>query len=813
MPRTTLLLAILLLAAIPAHAQDRPGGACSVADSVAVRGNQRVGEATIRADAAIPVGQPLNYQIVQRAIKDVFASGQFDDVQLYCDPQGTRSTIIIQVKERPLLGDVAVEGVKRLSEHSVKDKVDLLIGRPIDPAQVQRAVTRIDSLYESQGYYLARIHVDTSVVTGRTKVTFRVDEGRRLAISGIVINGNQRLSDKDVVGAMKTKPEGFWWFRRGEFDDDKFAADLGEKIPALYAKHGFVDFSLLRDTLIVDREHGKGEIQLTLTEGPQYKIGTFEVSGNKRFSSEEIARFYPFTNNDPTLTQRVSEIVKRQRRGPADVFDQSRWEEATNNVRTAYSNEGYIRAAVRPVVDRTVVGADSQHVVNLRWEIDEDLPAIVNKIEIAGNDYTTESCIRDQLVILPGDVFNQDRLIRSWYNIANLNFFETPLPQPDIRPAGERDVDVIFKVKEKRTGSVQFGASMGQGTGLGGFIGLEQPNLFGQCKRGSLNWQFGRYINDFSLSYTDPAVRQTRVSSTISAYRTESRYRIANLGRSTAIGGSLQFGFPVPNSPYTRLFVSYGGEQVKYGSNGLLGSESSFCRTSNCFRSTLGLTATHDTRIDLPFATAGSMQSFTSQFNGGPLGGTANFQRYTTEMRAYAPIGQVGGTKPGSQPIKFVLGLTTRAGAVFGNTGPFFYSQQFALGGVQYGQQLRGYEEFSITPDSGYIAGTGTYNAQRASFGSAFFTTSAELGMRVNQSLYVDAFYDAGNLFRRPQDFNVTRLFRGAGFGLATITPIGPLGIDLGYGFDRTKQVRQGQSTITVPNPGWQVHFKLGQIF
>ena len=85
---------------------------------------------------------------------------------------------------------------------------------------------------------------------------------------------------------------------------------------------------------------------------------------------------------------------------------------------TAYSNEGYIYAQVRPVVERVASGADSVPTVNLRWEIEERSPAIVNRVDIVGNDYTTESCIREQLLILPGEVFNQDRLIRSYQNIA-----------------------------------------------------------------------------------------------------------------------------------------------------------------------------------------------------------------------------------------------------------------------------------------------------------------------------------------------------------------------------------------------------------
>src|SRR3989475_4350489 len=74
---------------------------------------------------------------------------------------------------------------------------------------------------------------------------------------------------------------------------------------------------------------------------------------------------------------------------------------------------------------------------------------------------------------------------RSYQNISNLGFFQQPLPFPDTHPANDQgDIDVIFRVTEKSTGNVNFGASVGQGTGLGGFLGLDEPNLFGQGKRG-----------------------------------------------------------------------------------------------------------------------------------------------------------------------------------------------------------------------------------------------------------------------------------------------------------------------------------------
>ena len=799
MSRLFFLPLAISLASIPARAQGSTS-ACVLPDSVAVRGNKRVTSEKIRADAGLAAGDSLNYRVLQRTLRNVFATGAFDDVQAGCDLAGGHAILTLTVVERPLLKGFTIKGARVISEGTLRGKVELATNRPLDPSAVRATVQKFDSMYQAHGYYLAKITPVPDTTAGDVHLVFNIDEGRHLAISGVDIQGNKELKDAQVVGAMKIKPEAFWFWRKGEFDDEKFQGDLSERIPKLYQQHGLIDLQIVKDTLLVDHSNGKGLLQVTVDEGARYRVGTMEIVGNHHFTTGELMRYYPFQAHEQTITQRLRGVLGHRDRDIGS-FDQSAWDEATTAIRNAYSNEGYIYAQIRPVVDRSM--RDSTPVVNLRWEIDEKTPATINRIEILGNDYTNEACIREQLVILPGDVFNQDRLIRSYQNIQNLNFFESPLPPPDTKPANDQgDVDVIFRMKEKRTGSINFGASVGQGTGVGGFIGLTQPNLFGACKSASLQWQFGQFINDFQLSFTDPSVKQTRISATVTAYHTQSRYTIADLGQSTSSGASLQFGFPVRGSPFTRFFVSYGGEAVKF-SGGLASRDTTINQKYN-FRSTLGFTLTHDNRIDLPFASAGSQRTITAQFNGGPLGGTASFQRYTTELRNYTTLGTLGGEAPGSQPMKLVLGLTARAGMVFGNDGPFFYSQSFALGGTQYGEQLRGYEEFSVTPQ-GFVNATNS-NATRTSFGNAFFTSTVELGLRFNQMLYTDVFYDAGNVWNKPGEFDPTRLFRGVGVGVAIVTPLGPLGLDYAYGLDRVDQFGNKK-------PKWQLHFKLGQLF
>jgi outer membrane protein insertion porin family len=779
---------------------------CAVPDSIAVMGNTRVAGTTILLDAGLTAGAPLNAPMVQRAIRNVFQGGQFDAVNIECVLTKTtpvKSILLIRVVERPLLDATDVIGTSAISESTVKEKVDLVFGRPVDPAAVALVVQHIDSIYQAHGYYLARIAAETTFTEGNhASIVFHVDEGTRLAVSGVRVSGNQHIGTQAIVGAMAVKPEGFFFWQKGEFDQEKYAKDLGELIPQLYASRGYIDFQIQKDTLVVDRTRGKGLIDLTVAEGPQYKLGSFEVVGNRRFTQQDVARIYPFSNQSPTLTERVTSLVKGKAT-PKDVFDATKWDEGTRKIKDAYSNEGYIYSQVRPVVDRQQT--DSGPRVNLRWEVQEGTPAIINRIEILGNDYTSETCIRDQLSIIPGDVFNQDRLINSYRSIENLGFFESPLPLPETRQANDQgDVDIVFKMKEKRTGNVNFGASMGQGTGLGGFIGLDQPNLFGRCKKGSINWQYGRYINDLRLAYTDPALRQTRTSMTVAVYRSQSQYTIANLGQSTRTGGSLGFAFPFFGARWTRLGVQYGAEAVRYGGTGLLGQvTTNDC--AGCLRSTLGFDLTRDTRIEMPFPTDGSMQTFQMQFNGGPLGGTASFQRYTTEFKTYATLAKFGGEKGSPNGMKLVVGLTQRGGMVVGNAGPFFSTQEFAMGGVQYGEQLRGYPEFSITP-LGFNPNTSVSNALLQSFGNVFFSSTAELGLRISSQFYANLFYDAGNLWAHPRDFDPTRLFRGAGIGVGTITPLGPLGLDWAYGFDRV-------DALGKPDPKFMLHFRLGQIF
>jgi outer membrane protein assembly factor BamA len=152
----------------------------------------------------------------------------------------------------------------------------------------------------------------------------------------------------------------------------------------------------------------------------------------------------------------------------------------------------------------------------------------------------------------------------------------------------------------------------------------------------------------------------------------------------------------------------------------------------------------------------------------------------------------------GGRPIVFALGTSVRGGAVFGDASAFPFDR-FWMGGVQFGQQLRGYDETSITP-LGFFPERSAAISDIDRLGDAYVSVTTEIALRLNDNISVQTFFDAGNVWRSPSSINPSQLFRGAGVGVQLVTPFGPIGLDYAYGFDKT-------------NPGWQLHFRMGPGF
>lgn len=776
-----------------------------VVDTVVVRGNQRIDAANIRVVSSLPPdGSSVTNKQIETAIRRLMETDQFDWVDIYAfDLDDGGLGLYLDVQERPFIASFAFEGLERVSAGTVRDTVGLTGEQPLRPQLVLETERRVRDLLGAAGVQLAGF--DTAMVAvperpGVYRLTFQVEEGNRLAIAELDFVGNEAFSDEDLRGAIATREEGFLWFRSGKFDRETFQTDLMQTLPEYYGAKGYIDFAVVSDTMVIDPVTGKARIEIAVNEGEQYRLGDFTIQG---------ARHFPIEQLKPIFTARGRSVLGLpfgggSEREAGEIFDRSALQDATRQVYSLYRNDGYLTVTVEPLIERREDESGNQ-VVDVTWSITEGSPVYVNTISIVGNTFTHESVIRDRIVIYPGDVFSDDRYIQSYRSIAALGFFETPLPEPEMHQNLENNtIDLVFRVEEKQTGSINFGTSIGGGGyyggsgGLSGFLGYSQPNLFGQAKQIDLQAEYGYGRSSFTASYTDPALLGSRNSGSISVYHTDDRYRGFSFsdGRYVRTGGALRYGFPVGNLRWTRAFAGYSLSKYRYEAREAEDCQvgSIFCQPS-ALASNLSLAVTRDTKDHPMFPTQGTRQNITVQQTGGILGGDGNFQKVTGEAEWWVPVGQIGGSA-GGRPIVTAFGFSTRFGTVFGDATRFPL-ERFFLGGTQFGQALRGYEESTVTP-FGYFDRNDPVITSSDRLGDAFLVVGGEYAIRVSDGISISAFAEGGNIWSTARDINPAQLYRSAGVGATVVTPFGPLGVDMAYGFDRTE-------------PGWKFHFKINQ--
>jgi outer membrane protein insertion porin family len=790
---------ILGLAAVePAAAQIQLDQSSVRVDSVVVVGNQRHSANIIITRSGLRAGNVVRQPQIQDAIRRLFSSGDFSDVEIGVaesdDPE--RGVFYIRVEERPYITQYAFRGLERVDEDVIRDTVGLANNSPLDPSRIGRARVTALELLSNEGFPTAS--VDTLIRPDAAfpsdfLVVFDVDEGPRLGVTAITFDGNEAFTDGELRAAMATDEEGFFWFDSGELKKDEFRRDLTERLPDFYRANGFLDFEVLGDTVISDRLTGKGRIEIRVAEGDQYLLEDLRITGNRAF---------PLATIEP--------IVRRDQHEPEGdetypPFNFTAFYASPAELGDLYRNNGYLASRVTPDVRRVDVPEGEAPRVTAHLVIQEGARSYIREIAIEGNTATHDRVIRNRLLIFPGDVYSQERLIQSFQNIQGLNFFE-PLPPDeaiDIRPRPDGDIDISLRVQEKQTGTMNFGITASGYTGLAGFIGYTQPNLFGLAKTGSFRWIFGRRQRDLDLSYSDPELLGSHYSANVTLRSSRDQFTGFSLGDRRQTGGLTEVGVPIFGIRNTRVFVGYSifDDEVRG-----LDTTNAIGRRQSLFtglRSTLSGRLVQDSRNNPLFATAGARNQLSFRQTGGVLGGDGNYQKLDLTSEWFVPVGRLGGG-PGSTspPIELTFGLSFEAGLILGRN-PFFTERYYA-GGTQAGIQLRGYDEASITP-SGHIPDDAPFS-DLDRVGESFFRTGVTFGIKLTSSIFMSAFMDAGNVWLDASQLNPTDLLVGAGIGASLVTPFGPLGLDYAYGFDR-------RDVLGRPDPGWQLHFKFGRVF
>ncbi len=242
---------------------------------VFVQGNKNVSEDKIRRIIRLESGDDYSDQAVTEAIKRLFATKEFSDVQAYKEVRGVRALLTFVVKEYTKINEVRFEGNKHVKKDDLGEATVVSEGAFIRPSLLRKDHKAIEDLYKEKGYYRVKvtdnIDVERDKETKRTRnvLVYVVDEGEKVSIKHIDFFGN-RVVDSDVIrGIMESKQD--HWYRGADFKPKVLDADL-EHMALLYREHGFLDIEIVEKELIFS-DDGKGlDIFITLKEGTQYYL-------------------------------------------------------------------------------------------------------------------------------------------------------------------------------------------------------------------------------------------------------------------------------------------------------------------------------------------------------------------------------------------------------------------------------------------------------------------------------------------------------------------------------------------------------------
>src|SRR5207249_2649061 len=109
-------------------------------------------------------------------------------------------TLLIFVKERPLLQKWTLKGVEDVDEGAVRRKINVPEGRPLDRAALARSRHAVDSLYRKRGYYAVEVKVsELPQENNQVRLIIDVHPGPRVVVSQVEIAGNTHFKDSDIV--------------------------------------------------------------------------------------------------------------------------------------------------------------------------------------------------------------------------------------------------------------------------------------------------------------------------------------------------------------------------------------------------------------------------------------------------------------------------------------------------------------------------------------------------------------------------------------------------------------------------------------
>ena len=703
---------------------------------IEVTGSERIEEATVVSYMDLKVGDELDDAALNRALKSLFSTGLFADVNVEDAGSGV---VHVSIVENPIINQISFEGNDKIDDDELLAEIQMRPRQVFTRTKVQSDLARLNQIYRRQGRF--SVNIEPKVIRldqNRVDLVFEIDEGDVTVVKTIRFVGNKKFDDDKLRSIISTKETAWYKFLSSDdrYDEDRLAYDQ-ELLRNFYLSRGYADFSVVSAVAELSPDKKSFFITFTIEEGERYKVAGTSISS-------ELRNF-----DTSTLQDSISVAA-------GDWYNAEKVRDSVNKMTDLLGDMQYAFVNVRPDIQKD----REKREVFVLFTVSETPPVYVERININGNVRTMDKVLRREMEVVEGDPFNRTKIAKSEQNIKDLDFFENV--NLDVKQGSAPDKTVIdVDVDEKSTGELSIGAGFSTSDGPLADFRVRERNLLGKGQDLTFATTLAGKRSEFDVSFTEPYFLDRDLSAGFDLFHMTRDLQSESSYDQRRTGGALRMGYPLSENWRQTLKYQYEKNDIDNVSS----TASRFIRDQEGVRTTSAVSQhlTYDTRDSAILTTEGLYSWLDTELAG--LGGDAKYISGRTGGTYYYPVMD-----------QVVVNALGEVGAIQGYSGKDVeINDRFFIGG----STLRGFERSGIGPRD--------KTTDDALGGNLFYRGSLEgsfpVGLPKEMGVKGHLFTDFGSLMNVDESganlLEENSIRASAGLGVSWRSPIGPIRVDL----------------------------------
>jgi outer membrane protein insertion porin family len=680
------------------------------------------------------VGDNINIEDVDKAIKNYFNQGYFNDIWTSFD----KGTLTFYFKEKAIISQVKLKGWKEDDDDIMKNVVQIKKGTLYDETKLEDAKKRIIDAIAKDGKIDSVVEIKTThLENGSIKVTFVVNEGEEITIEKLEYSGVYGVDPDDFNAVIANKQKEFMGWFWGRNDGKMSLRDLeydNLRIRDYYMQHGYLDAKVNPPFVRVNFDSYTADMSYQVSEGKPYKISKVSIDQTQHVIDDK-------------------KLIKLLTLKKGDIFDISKFRKDSKKIKTAIGDLSYAFVQVIPDLKKN----KKDKTVAVIFKVMPGDKVKIRNVLISGNTRTLDRVVRRELYLGPGDMYSLTDLTDSRSAIGRLGFFESNTIEE--KRIDNHTMDLIVKVKETPTGNVQLGGGYGSYGGLLLSVGVNDRNIWGSGINVGVKAEKSQTTQNYSFNISNPRLNDSDFSGNFSIYHSVYDYNDYSVNSDgITVGAGHRF------SRHISGYLGYGYSGNSYNiSNTLDTNITDTYYFQNYTKSSVTISASWDNTDDYYLPRKGFTLS--QSFEKAGLGAEADFLKSRTNFAKYYGLNDLLG-------FDAIFRYKARYYAIV-NNGYIPLAEKFYMGGIG---SVRGYQSYSLSPT---IKDDKAVDGIRRIGGTQTFSNNLELSFplvpkaKMRLVTYMDWGYISDNITPNLSSNTIARA--GYGAGLEWFSPVGPI--------------------------------------